>query len=185
MNYEVYIETPRLIIRPILITDEEGMFEMDKDPEVHKYLGNHFYTDIRQSRENIAVVRQQYKENGVGRWAILEKGTNDFLGWVGFKLIKEKINGHQNFIDFGYRLMQKHWNKGFASEAGEASINYGVSVLGYADIYAMTDINNTVSRHVLEKLGFKLVETFPYDGAINWREENAPTTWYKFALPQR
>ena len=183
MEYNLLIETPRLIIRPLLVTDEKDMFEMDSDPEVHRYLGNHYYTDIRQSCENIAFVRQQYIDNGIGRWAMVEKDTANFVGWVGFKLIKETINGHKNFIDFGYRLLRRHWNKGFASEAGKASLIYGTSVLGYKEVYAMTDVENGASRCVLEKLGFRLVEIFPYDGAINWRAQNAPTTWYRLMLP--
>ncbi len=178
----VRLETDRLVIRPIAKTDEGGMFEMDSDPRVHKYLGNHFYTHIDQSRENIAFIQQQYTENGIGRWAVEERATGEFVGWVGFKLINEAINKHSNFIDFGYRLKQKHWNKGYASESGLAALEYGLNVLGYRCIYAMTDIENFASRRVLEKLGFCLVEVFPYNGIINWREENAPTTWYKFRV---
>ncbi|MCD6012927.1 MAG: GCN5-related N-acetyltransferase [Flavipsychrobacter sp.] len=178
----IRIETDRLVIRPLEMTDETSMFEMDSDPGVHRYLGNHFYTRIEQSRDNIAFIHQQYRENGIGRWAVEEKTTGNFVGWVGFKLIQETINEHVNFIDFGYRLMQKHWNKGYASEAGRAALDYGLNVLGYKDIYAMTDIDNGASRRVLEKLGFHLVEIFPYNGALNWREVNAPTTWYKLGV---
>ena len=34
------LETERLILREILPTDIEGMFELDSNPIVHKYLGN-------------------------------------------------------------------------------------------------------------------------------------------------
>ena len=33
------IETERLILRPVEDTDLQGMFELDSNPEVHKYLG--------------------------------------------------------------------------------------------------------------------------------------------------
>jgi|GEM_PF-2058430 len=35
-----HIETERLILRELRITDLEGMFGLDSDPEVYKYLGN-------------------------------------------------------------------------------------------------------------------------------------------------
>ena len=35
-----HIETKRLILRELRLTDLEGMFELDSNPEVHKYLGN-------------------------------------------------------------------------------------------------------------------------------------------------
>ena len=34
------IETERLILREILPSDADAMFELDSDPEVHRYLGN-------------------------------------------------------------------------------------------------------------------------------------------------
>lgn len=172
------IETPRLIIREITAEDEQGMFEMDSDPEVHIYLGNRPYTDIAQSRENIEIIQQQYKDNGIGRWAVTLKGTGEFIGWTGFKLITEEVNGHINHYDFGYRHMRKHWRKGYAYEAAKASLDYGLSTLGFKDIYAMTDVENAGSRRILEKLGFRLEEIFPYDGSFVWIH-GQPITWYK------
>ena len=37
---KVFVETERLILRELLPTDIDGMFELDSDPVVHKYLGN-------------------------------------------------------------------------------------------------------------------------------------------------
>ncbi len=37
---EIFAETERLLLREILPTDIEGMFELDSDEEVHRYLGN-------------------------------------------------------------------------------------------------------------------------------------------------
>ena len=34
-----HIETDRLILREIRLTDLDGMFELDSNPDVHKYLG--------------------------------------------------------------------------------------------------------------------------------------------------
>jgi ribosomal-protein-alanine N-acetyltransferase len=172
------IETPRLIIRELTMADEAGMFEMDNDPEVHKYLGNRPYTDIQQSRDNIAFVMQQYNDNGIGRWAVELKDTGEFIGWTGFKLMTEPVNGHVGHYDFGYRHMQKHWGKGYAREAAKASLDYGIEKLGFSNIYAMTDPENKGSRHILEKLGFTFVEIFDYDGPPFWRAGN-PITWYK------
>lgn len=176
---EVYIETPRLIIRPLELTDIDGMFEMDNDPEVHKYLGNKPVQTVEKEREYIAFIRQQYVENGIGRWAIEEKETGNFVGWTGFKLMKERINGHINFIDFGYRLMRKHWRKGYGEESARATLAYGLETYKYNPVYAMTDPENAGSRRILEKLGFAYKTTFPYDAEPSWRGPAEPTTWYE------
>lgn len=175
MNFP--IETGRLLIRPIALTDEAGMFQMDADAMVHKYLGNNPVTTIEQIRENIKMIQKQYDDFGIGRWAVIEKETNTFVGWTGFKYIKETVNGHVHYYDFGYRYAQNYWGKGYATEAGAAALKYGLAFLKLSPVYAMTDINNTGSRKVLEKLGFTYVETFPYESAT--LAYNGPTTWYK------
>ncbi len=177
---DIFIETERLIIRPLCMADDKGMFEMDSDPVVHKFVGNKPVEKIEQSRDVIAFVMQQYVDFGIGRWAVVEKATNDFVGWVGHKFMKGPLNGHTNYDDFGYRLARRFWGKGYATESARASLDYGIEALNMKDIYGMTDINNMASRHVLEKLGFKYVGDFAYDAEPTWREPGAPTTWYKY-----
>ena len=65
------IETERLILREILPADKAEMFELDSDPEVHKYLGNMPVKDIDQVRDVIQFIRQQYIHNEIGRFAII------------------------------------------------------------------------------------------------------------------
>lgn len=36
----VYLETPRLMLRAVKEEDAQGFFELDSDPEVHEFLGN-------------------------------------------------------------------------------------------------------------------------------------------------
>lgn len=176
----IRIETPRLIIREMLPTDDAAMFTMDNDPKVHRYLGGNPYTDIQQSRDNIAFIRRQYAEHGIGRWAVTLKDSGEFIGWTGFKRMVEPVNGHVGHLDFGYRHTRKFWGQGFGYEAAKAALDYGVGALGFADIYAMTDVDNAGSRRILEKLGFRFVEIFPYDGAGLW-PQGRPTTWYRLA----
>lgn len=144
---------------------------MDSDPAVHRYLGNQPVKDIERIREVIAFVRQQYIDNGIGRWAMIEKSSGEFVGWTGLKLITEPINNHVNHYDLGYRLRRKFWGKGYATESAKASLDYGFTVLNPEDdtIYAMTHIDNRASGNVLTKCGLKLIETFEMDGMVeNW-----------------
>ena len=157
-----------------------GMFEMDSDKEVHRFLGNKPFTSIEQSRKQIEFIQRQYIENGIGRWAILDKATNEFVGWTGFKLIRETINHHTNYYDFGYRLKRKFWGKGYATESGISALSHGIQNLQLKEIYGMTDVNNFASRRVLEKIGLKYIETFNYDGEPTWTAVGEPTTWYEY-----
>ena len=86
---KIFAETERLILREILPTDVEGMYQLDADPEVHKYLGNKPVTNREQTVEVINFIRQQYIDNGIGRWIIIDKKSNEFLGWTGLKLVTD------------------------------------------------------------------------------------------------
>lgn len=164
MSIKIFAETERLILRELLPSDAEGMFELDSDPEVHRYLGNDPVKTIERCWEVIEFVRNQYVENGIGRWAMVEKGTNNFLGWTGLKLVKTPMNNHIDYYDLGYRLIRKHWGKGFATEAAHASLAYGFNKLDLDNIHATADVNNKGSRNVLEKAGLKYIETFDEEG---------------------
>jgi len=158
------IETERLILREILPEDAEAMFEMDSDPDVHLYLGNEPVKDIEQINNVIQFIRKQYIDNGIGRWAVVLKESNEFIGWCGLKYFTEIINNHIHIYDLGYRFGKKYWGKGYATEAAKACMEYGFNNMKLKEIYAMTDSRNANSNNVLKKLGFTFVEKFDYDG---------------------
>lgn len=180
---KIFAETQRLILRELLPTDAEGMFELDSDSEVHKYVGKKPVTTLQQCKDVIEFIREQYSSNGIGRWAVIEKQSGDFVGWSGLKLMKEPVNKHINFYDIGYRLIKKHWGKGYATESGIAARDYAFTTLNAKEIFAMTDVENTASRKALEKIGLHYVETFVYDASPGWREEGELATWYKMVNP--
>lgn len=161
---QAIIETERLILREILTEDEAALFEMDSDPEVHRFLGNDPVKNIEQIREVIKFIRKQYTDNGIGRWAVVLKENNEFIGWCGLKYFTEMINNHIHFYDLGYRFMKKHWGKGYATEAAKACIDYGFDKMNLKEMYAMTDSRNLNSNKVLQKLDFTFIEHFDYDG---------------------
>ncbi len=174
------LETKRLLLRKIAVSDAEAMYRMEIDPEVHKYVGRKPVTDMSQILEAIAFINEQYVCNGVGRMAVVDKQTNEFVGWCGLKLFRETINGHSNFYDLGYRFVRAHWGKGYATESAAAVCDHAFN-LATNELFAMTDVGNTASKNVLEKIGFRYIETFNYDATItaSWRTGAEPTNWYR------
>ncbi len=169
---KIYLETPRLIIREIEMTDVDDMFEMDSDPEVHKYILQSPVQTKEEILGYIEMIRQQYKDNGIARWAVVDKESNEMLGWCGIKFYTDELNGHQNFYEHGYRFKQKHWGKGLATESSKAVLDWGFQNLKTDTIYAITDLGNAGSIHVLNKLGFEFKEVFQYD-------ENLDCNWFE------
>ena len=166
---KIYAETERFILREILPSDVDGLFELDADPEVHQYLGNKPVTSKEQIVAVINFIRQQYIDNGIGRWAIIDKSTNNFIGWTGLKYVKELTNNHVNYYDLGYRILKKNWGKGIATATAIASLNFAFEKLNADAVYAMADCKNDASNKILKKIGFNCIEQFDLDGiAHNW-----------------
>ncbi|MCY0969992.1 GNAT family N-acetyltransferase [Chryseobacterium wangxinyae] len=160
---KIYLETERLILREILQEDAEAFFAMDSNPEVVKYVGIKPLTDISQSVKMIESIRNQYIENGIGRWAVVRKEDKKMVGWSGLKLIKE-INNHQNIYDLGYRFTPEYWGKGYATETSIAVLNYAFNEMKLNNVFAYADVENYASNHVLKKLGFEEKDTFIDEG---------------------
>lgn len=166
---KIITETERLIIREMLLTDDEDMFELHSDPEVHKYLGNRTVTSKAQIIEIINFIRQQYSDYGVGRWAMINKKTNEFIGWTGLEFVTKETNNHQNYYDLGYRLIRRYWGQGIATESAIASLDYAFEKINANTVFAMADCENEGSNKVLKKVGLKFIETFDLEGVkYNW-----------------
>ncbi len=166
---KVFAETPRLILREILPSDVDGMFELDSNPAVHRYLGNKPVTSKEEIIQVIQYIRQQYADYGIGRWAIIDKNSQEFMGWTGLKLVTEPTNNHQNYYDIGYRLIPKYWGKGIATESAMASLEYAFKELHLNEVYAAANIENHASNKILKRLGMQFIETFYYhEIACNW-----------------
>lgn len=170
---KIFVETKRLILREILPTDIDGLFELDSDPDVHTYLGNKPIKDKKEIVEIINFIRQQYKDNGIGRWAIIDKKTNSFIGWTGLKLVTELTNNHQNYYELGYRLIKKYWGQGIATETAFASLEFAFNKLKTEEVYAIADCKNDGSNRILQKVGLQFIETFDFKGIKhNWYKIN-------------
>jgi RimJ/RimL family protein N-acetyltransferase len=147
MNHPVnpLIETPRLILREFTVDDAYKIWELNSDPEVIKYTGDPPFETVENARDFLNNYKD-YENIGFGRWAVIKKDSNDFLGWCGLKL------NEQNLIDLGFRFFRREWNKGYATESAKACLEYGFMELNIKEIIGRVAIKNTASIKVLEKL---------------------------------
>lgn len=142
------IETFRLYLREFDLSDAKNMFDLNNDKEVIKYTGDdHFSSEL----EALDFIKNydHYKIHGFGRWAVILKKSNEFIGWSGLKLNEE------NNIDIGFRFYKKYWGLGFASESAKAVLEYGFNVLKLECIVGRVAPENIASVRILEKLGMK------------------------------
>ena len=167
---DLIIETDRLIMRAFRFEDAEALFEMDSNPAVHQYLWQKPITKIEEVHAYIERVTNQYTTNKIGRFSTLLKETNELIGWTGIKYVNDHVeNGNTNFYDYGYRLNEKFWNKGYATEASKAWLDYGFNQMNIAEMNAYTHAENGASNHVLQKVGFQFIENYPDEQDVLWK----------------
>ena len=165
------IETDRLLLRPLELSDAERMFILDSDPVVSQYLGIQPVESEERSREIIEEIIQQYEETGLGRLAVILKEEEKMIGWCGLKWHKEEVNGVKDFYDLGFRFIPQYWGKGIATEAARGVVEQAFLALPIEKIFAYADTRNKSSIRVLEKLGFQYVKLFyDRDELCSWYE---------------
>lgn len=166
---DLTLETERLVFRPFEKSDAEALFEMDKNSNVHKYLWQKPSIKIEESIKIIEMVQAQYGRNNIGRFATFLKETGQFIGWTGIKFVDDHFeNGNTNFYDYGYRLNENFWGKGYATEATKAWIEYAFNQMKLQTMHAYTHFQNEASNHILKKTGFDFMEEYTAEDGIQW-----------------
>ena len=162
------LETNRLLLRQFEISDADSFYELNLNPNVIKYTGNSAFKDIDEAKEFLENY-SDYRRNGFGRWAVIEKSTNQFLGWCGLKY-DEKLDE----TDIGFRFFEHFWNQGFATESAKACIDYGFKELKLKTIVGRAMKENLASIKVLEKIGLQYDRDFDFEGkeGVIYRIEN-------------
>ena len=152
------LETKRLFLRPLTSNDIKPLSLILSDPEVMFYSLNGVMDEIATSNF-VQWCQKSYEEYDFGPWAIIDKNNNKLLGFSG--LNKETYND-KLVVNLGYRLGREHWNKGYATEAVCAVIEYAFTNLNISEIIAIVEPENTGSISVIEKLGFGVFELGQY-----------------------
>ncbi len=169
------LQTKNLILRPFEFSDAKAYFDLDKNPNVHTYLWNNPPKSLQETQASVEKIIKQYQENKIGRFAVILKETNEFIGWAGIKFCTEPINEKVNFYDIGYRLVEPHWGKGYASEAAFTWLDYGFNEMKIENMTASAHKTNIASNKILSKIGMIKTEEYLENGVIwNWYDLKNP-----------
>ncbi|MEJ2615148.1 MAG: GNAT family N-acetyltransferase [Ignavibacteriaceae bacterium] len=149
------IETKRLRLRELNLNDDKFLYDILSDEETMQYYPAPY--DINRVRKSIQRSIKSYKENQFGLWGILLKEQDKFIGECG--ITKQDIDGAV-VPEIGYHINKEFRNKGFATEASIACLNYGFEKLKLSEIYIHTFVKNIPSIRVAEKLKMVKVKEF-------------------------
>jgi RimJ/RimL family protein N-acetyltransferase len=154
------VQTPRITLLPLADEHLEWEVELDSDPEVMRYLTGRASTRHEVEASHARRMAASLVVDGLGFWVGLV--DDEFVGWW----ILQPARGPDQpddptVADLGFRLLRRHWRKGFACEGAGALVRYGFDDVGLDRIIAQTMTINARSRAVVERIGLRYVRTFP------------------------
>ncbi|AQX08777.1 GNAT family N-acetyltransferase [Elizabethkingia ursingii] len=149
MEVPLKIETERLILSPLKESDI---------PLITEYLQEKIISD------NTSNIPHPYSESDAQTW--IKMSDDALAAKTGYTFaIREKegkiigaIGLHDRGDDkaeLGYWIAVPFWNKGFATEAALAILNFGIKELKFHKIYATHFIHNPASGKIMEKIGMQ------------------------------
>lgn len=148
------IETERLLLRPFKEADLDQYTAILKAPEVRASL--HLPGDVgrEQAWQQMASWLGHWELRGTGQWAVEERATGRFVGRAG---LHRPERPDWPGVEVGWVLHPDQWGKGYATEAGRASVDYGFGPLGATELFSVILPENERSIEVARRLGFRLV----------------------------
>ena len=144
------LETERLLLRRLAITDVDEVLELRGNPETMKFIPRPLAKSSEDALAHIALINEKIEENIGINWAITLKGNPKMLGIIGHYRIQP-----ENYrAEIGYMLLPEFHSQGIVSEAIKLVLDYGFDVMNLHSIEAVIDPENIASEKVLQKNGF-------------------------------
>lgn len=162
------IDSKRLHIRPIELSDWEFVQKLASTDDFVKYIANH---DVSTEEKTVAYMQEKmishHEKYGYGNYIVEDKKKKTPVGTVSL-FFREKYGNP----DIGYALLPEHYGNGYAYEAASILMSYGHMVHGMKTINGFCRDDNTHSINVLKKLGMKKIKK------VKWSDESEPRTLY-------
>ena len=141
------LETERLLLRAWKPEDIEAYARFMADPEVTRYLTGEVMSR-NDAWRNMAMVVGHWVLRGYGMWAVERKSDGAFLGRVGLW----NPEGWPS-LEVGWTIGREYWGHGYASEAGEAALDYAFNTQDVDRMISVIDVRNEASQKVAQRLG--------------------------------
>lgn len=142
---------PRVTLRGLELRDAASLQELAGSPRVYRYLPTFLFEQKYDSAEE--VIRRLYTECLQESLILGIFLGEDFCGLA--EMYGYRAPFHK--ISIGYRLLERYWGQGIASEALRLMVSYLYGETGIKIITASTMIGNRASARVLRQNDFKLI----------------------------
>lgn len=150
-----------MLLRTWRETDLEEYFRTCNTEAVMLHLGGP--RTKQMVRREVADLIEQQKDYGFTLWVLEDRASEEFVGFCGLdQLDYLEVRGSsfdpgctvKGELELGVRLREDRWNKGLATEASTAALDFAFKKLRARRVVSRAERSNAGSRTVLEKLGF-------------------------------
>ena len=147
------LDTERLQLRQITRGDGPVLFETCfGNPNVTKFLRYETHPDLDETDRIIDIWTESYKKTDFYLWVIVLKENGEPIGTVGCD--KEGWDADAAGA-LGYQLAEKHWGKGYMTEAVSAVIKFMFEQVGLNRIEVYHSTRNPASGAVMRRCGMQ------------------------------
>ncbi len=153
------LATSRLTLRAFTDDDVVPFHRMLIEKDVLRYFPNTDPPSLERVQKMVSGILKHWAEHGFGLWAVERRQSGEFMGRCGLQVIPDTGEVEVDFI-----LGKAFWGQGYATEGGQASVQYGFERLGVEMIVGIVHPENMASQRVLEKLGLVFREKTQYFG---------------------
>lgn len=145
------LETSRLILRPIQLSDAESIYAYAKNPNVCKYTLWETHQSVQDSLSYIEEYIFDYYSKGVPEplGIALKENPQKIIGTVGCFWVSKRAKS----MELAYAIAEEYWGKGLVAEASQAVMDYCFKELSLKRIQARCKAENKASARVMEKIG--------------------------------
>ena len=147
------LETQRLVLRNLSISDADDIYEYGKDVDSFIYTDG-FPHEYEEVKDVIQIwTNEAYNSNQFIRWGVELIAERKIIG--GVYLFSPQGSDHSGRrMDIGYEISRKYWNLGYGTEAVRSVVDYGFKKMGLKRIQALIIPENKASIRAFEKAGF-------------------------------
>ncbi len=156
------LETERLILRPMRMSDARDLFAYAQDPEVSRHVLWDTHRSLGESRQFLRGALRQYRRGQPSSFAITLKDSGRMIGTIGFMW----VNLDHQSAEVGYSLSRDYWNRGIMTEALRQVVAFGFERLRLNRIEAQHEVDNPASGRVMAHVGMQ------YEGTLRKRIKN-------------
>jgi ribosomal-protein-alanine N-acetyltransferase len=150
------IETPRVKMRPLAAPDVEALWPYVSDPELPRMMSWDAHRDPAETRAFVSFAAEALAKGSDIVWAI--EHEERLVGTIGLHGIAWQLRAWRvDRAELGYWLAPELHRQGLMTEAATAVTRWGFETLGLHKITVSCLDENTGSRRVIEKVGFRFL----------------------------